>query len=135
MTNCLKQYITFGKFNINEVLPFITDNKRDKKIYIVNNKPFIVRMDSIRYKVFAQNLSCAKCNIKGSFFLLQQTKDEFVKKNIAHFNFYAEKSDGELILMTKDHIIPKSKGGKDSLDNFRTMCSPCNNKRGNNIDE
>ena len=33
--------------------------------------------------------------------------------------------------MTKDHIIPKSKGGKDILDNFQTMCFECNTKKGN----
>lgn len=28
--------------------------------------------------------------------------------------------------MTKDHIMPKSKGGADSLSNYQTMCLPCN---------
>ena len=28
--------------------------------------------------------------------------------------------------MTKDHIVPKSKGGADHLDNLETMCDQCN---------
>lgn len=36
--------------------------------------------------------------------------------------------------MTKDHIIPKSKGGKDELNNYQTMCVICNVKKGNKIE-
>jgi hypothetical protein len=32
---------------------------------------------------------------------------------------------------TKDHIIPYSMGGDDSLENFRPACRNCNSKRGN----
>ena len=31
--------------------------------------------------------------------------------------------------MTKDHIIPKSKGGKNELSNYQTMCTYCNNEK------
>lgn len=34
---------------------------------------------------------------------------------------------------TKDHIIPYSLGGDDSLENFRPACRPCNSKRGNRV--
>lgn len=130
----LKQYTTFGVFEIEDVLPFINDNKRDRKIYVANNKEFKVRMDSMRYKVFARSLYCIKCNIKGSVFLLQRIEDKSINNDTAHFNLYAKDDNGNLILMTQDHIIPKSKGGKDHLNNLRTMCSSCNCKRGNNID-
>jgi 5-methylcytosine-specific restriction endonuclease McrA len=31
---------------------------------------------------------------------------------------------------TRDHVIPKSKGGADSIDNFVLSCQSCNNARG-----
>lgn len=33
--------------------------------------------------------------------------------------------------ITKDHVIPKSKGGSGFLDNIRPFCRPCNCARGN----
>lgn len=32
--------------------------------------------------------------------------------------------------MTREHIVPKSKGGGNNLENISISCQPCNNKRG-----
>ncbi len=59
-----------------------------------------------------------------------------------HLNLYhvqEEEEKGEwknlakdgMVLMTKDHIIPRSKGGPTTLENLQTMCSICNGKKGN----
>jgi 5-methylcytosine-specific restriction endonuclease McrA len=34
---------------------------------------------------------------------------------------------------TKDHIVPKSKGGKDMLSNTQTICVICNTKKGDTL--
>lgn len=34
--------------------------------------------------------------------------------------------NGKEVLMTKDHIIPKSKGGANDISNYQTMCKRCN---------
>jgi 5-methylcytosine-specific restriction endonuclease McrA len=49
-----------------------------------------------------------------------------------HFNLYGYNERGEEIMLTKDHIIPKSKEGKNDIDNYQTMCCKCNWKKGNN---
>lgn len=39
--------------------------------------------------------------------------------------------DGQIVLMNRDHIIPKSLGGVDDLVNLRPACEVCNGGRGN----
>lgn len=45
--------------------------------------------------------------------------------NKLQINFYTRGN----ILLTKDHIIPISKGGKNTLDNYQCMCQTCNNEK------
>jgi hypothetical protein len=42
-----------------------------------------------------------------------------------------EMMNGQLVLMTKDHIHPVSCGGKDHLSNYQVCCHICNNLKGN----
>ena len=43
--------------------------------------------------------------------------------------------NGEEILMTKDHILPRSKGGIDDISNYQTMCKLCNEAKGNKLED
>lgn len=36
------------------------------------------------------------------------------------------KGSGEGAILQVDHIIPRSRGGKDSMDNYQTLCRECN---------
>ena len=35
--------------------------------------------------------------------------------------------------LTRDHIVPKSRGGLNSWENVVTSCSPCNNRKGDHL--
>ncbi len=35
--------------------------------------------------------------------------------------------------LTRDHILPISRGGGNTWDNVVTSCSPCNNRKGDNV--
>ncbi|KKM93274.1 hypothetical protein LCGC14_1210110 [marine sediment metagenome] len=118
--------ITLGEFSINEVLPFTRYNQSVEREYICDGKAWHPRMRSNRYHCFRRKgLACVICGIVGVKFLLQMCEDD----RRPHFNLYAEKG-GELILMTKDHVHPKSKGGGNGLSNLQTLCSPCNWAKG-----
>ena len=119
-----KKLVHLGEFDLEEVLPFITEDET-KKDYEVDGKIYSVRMNSDRYFVFQNNNHCVSCDIEGTKMVLDINPGD----QSPHFNLYAEEN-GRLLLMTKDHILAKSKGGTDELSNYQTMCSICNNLKG-----
>lgn len=86
----------------------------------------LIKMNSLRLNVFKEKgVKCVSCGIEGQFF----AKEKPVENESYHFNLYAVNSDGEEVLMTKDHMVAKSKGGLDHLDNMQTMCTKCNKEK------
>lgn len=92
-----------------------------------------LKATSLRYKVFHNSLKCCTCGIEGKYFAKERSLP--VVSDKFHLNLYAVNEEGKEILMTKDHIIPKSKGGSDNLENMQTMCEICNNKKGNHMEK
>lgn len=85
---------------------------------------------SMRYKTFIEKgYKCACCGRVGAYYALECNEGSNDKR--AHFNLYSEDD----VLMTKDHIFPKSKGGKDAIENMQTMCTVCNSEKGSKIPE
>jgi hypothetical protein len=118
---------TLGTFSPDDVLPF-TNCKEKKKTFVVGDKSYNVRMTSQRYFIFKASRHCVSCGIEGTKMLLQKNKND----TLAHFNLYAEEN-GQLVLMTKDHIFAKSQGGEDRHTNYQTMCFICNNLKGSDF--
>lgn len=119
-----KKLVHIAEFCPEEVFPYITVHE-EKREYVANGKSYLVRMNSDRYFVFRDNAVCVSCGIVGTKMILDMNPGD----QSPHFNLYGEEV-GRLVLMTKDHIMPKSRGGEDVLGNYRTMCSTCNNLRG-----
>ncbi len=102
------------------VLSLVDDENRSK--ILVDDK--YVKKNSKRYYVFKNSLACSNCGIEGKFFTLERNS---LEDSIWHFNLYAVDDNGCAVLMTKNHIIPRSKGGSGKLENLCTMCFRCNN--------
>lgn len=124
---------TLGRFSIDEVLDLHAEwamGATGKTANIqADNTSYEVNRTSQRYSVFTQSIICYACGLIGEYFLLQQSPGVLACK--AHFNLYAELL-GEEILFTKDHIVPKSKGGRDEISNYKTMCIRCNMAKADN---
>jgi 5-methylcytosine-specific restriction endonuclease McrA len=117
--------ITVGsrEYAVEEVLPYVTKERTERVV-----EGYRVWMNSARYHLFLRSRVCAGCGIDGTVFLLEQSGPGDADR--AHFNLYARTPNGALVLMTKDHIHPKSKGGRNALDNYQPMCFPCNIAKG-----
>lgn len=114
-----------------KVMPF---NTGEKGTVIIDFDGDPLKANSQRYRLFfTKGFCCVKCGIEGKYFAKE--RDTNSNSDKYHLNLYAIDENGEEVLMTKDHIIPRSKGGNNKIDNYQTMCTRCNNKKGNILEE
>ena len=142
-------YEVFAEFPIEQVLPFIStdENKR------VRYGGFSVRVGSTRLQTMGRSQKCVSCGREGVVFRLERTRRwkgcEKRERNpeyrtTPHFNLYAieyipikrgsSRKQRKYILMTRDHIYPRSRGGPDSIENSQTMCERCNSRKSDKLD-
>ncbi len=121
-TRILDRHLTYP-FNdiINQIIPTFEGEKYK------NFNGVQVSVISQRYDVFKKSNVCCRCGLEGTYLASERHKGD---ENY-HFNLYGTDSGGDEVLFTKDHIIPKSKGGKNNLKNYQTMCTVCNELKGN----
>lgn len=104
------------------------EDKRNAKVELDGD---IIKGNSQRYQTFfKKGTKCVFCGIEGKYF----AKEKVSSDKSYHLNLYAIDENSNEVLMTKDHILPKSKGGKDEIDNYQTMCIRCNVAKGNNLE-
>lgn len=139
--------IRYGVFTIDSVLSKIGPHSH---LFEIEDRKFLVKMNSQRYKLFRKSIACISCRREGHYFALESDKEhiKWVSKLIsnaklkphyrlhpfylAHFNLYSL-ANGKDTLMTKDHIIPVSRGGNNYMSNYQVMCANCNSWKGNSV--
>lgn len=111
-------------------LKISTSPNGKRKVRVVEIAGEEIYAFSDRYRnLFVNGYTCKHCGIIGSFFALEKSKND----NRYHLNMYALDNEGNEVMMTKDHIIPKSLGGENSIKNYQTLCEKCNVAKGNNM--
>lgn len=90
------------------------------KRYCKNNPDVISHLKARRY--------AKEKNAEGSHTLTEWTDLKDSYGNVCAFCGSNEK-------LTKDHIIPLSKGGSDYIENIQPLCKSCNSKKHNHIYE
>ena len=116
-TNIVERIKTYS---IDFIFSFIKNNP-DAEFYIDEEGN---RCKLRRAKIFYEkgiNCTHKDCTLEGKYFALDKWTDGGF-----HFELYTEDYDGEELIITVDHIIPRAKGGKDHMDNYSPMCRICN---------
>lgn len=107
-----------------DVFPHVVMNKKKIQKEIKGDK---IKVTSIRLNVFKNsNLTCPICGVNATYF----AKEKVVNDKSYHLNLYGTRN-GQEVLFTRDHILPRSLGGKDTLENQQIMCESCNLLKGN----
>jgi len=110
------------------VLAHLDSDKRNwkKSGHTVNILGEEINPISDRYKLFfTKGTTCVACGVEGTIWVLEKHRDTPTDR--FHLNLYGLDKDGNEVLITKDHIIPKKHGGGNHLSNYQTMCYTCNN--------
>lgn len=124
-----KVYERVGTLTVDNVLEHVGEKRH---VFWIGNTPYTIKMRSMRYKVFKiKGVCCTKCGIVGTHFAIERSNGQ---TGGFHLNLYATKPDGTEVLMTRDHTIPRSKGGPNNLANQEPMCTYCNGKKGDNYE-
>ena len=114
------KHVVLEQYSPEEVLPYVGPDAK-RRDFTIDGETYSVKMSSPRMVCFTHNLTCVGCGTVGEVFLLELPRGSA----IPHFNLYGRRN-GEWVQMTKDHIIPKSKGGGNHQSNLQTMCDKCN---------
>jgi hypothetical protein len=91
-----------------------------------------IKLGSDRYKCFkVSGCKCVNCGLEATFFAKEKSYGSRIDSY--HLNLYGIDENGKEVLFTKDHILPKSRGGKDEVSNYQTMCQKCNTEKAHEI--
>lgn len=128
-------------YSVGEIFDFLRENpftpepiNKDAPWKVQLSKQYYVdsdgnKMSVRRARVFLEKGTSCKCGLEGSFFALEL----WPKGAGLHLDLYAKDKSGQDVLMTIDHVFPKSKGGEDNIKNYEPMCKVCNEKKADKI--
>jgi 5-methylcytosine-specific restriction endonuclease McrA len=86
-------------------------------VHGVDGEDLVFNIKRKRLDVFARSNRCARCGCEGREFRVMVDK-----AGNHHVRLFGDLD----IELTVDHVVAKSHGGTEALDNLTTLCKPCN---------
>ena len=124
--------IVAGEYSVDEFMAAMSTGSGRKAFF--NDGKCFKRTSQRMLLFFRDGFTCVDCGLTGNRFALESVRE----KDTPHLNLYHvfenEFGKNERILFTKDHILPRSRGGRDELLNYQVMCQICNAKKGNQLE-
>lgn len=78
-----------------------------------------------------QPIRCHFCGCQADRWVAEKGRRDRIGNPV--LNLFSVGPTGAVVLMTRDHIIPRSLGGRDTVANLRPACAPCNEGRSNEV--
>jgi len=117
-------YWRFSVHTVKEILGHIASGQEQAWL-----NGFPVGLTSVRLRTYLKGTECVHCGLRASFFAVE------VNTGSPHLNLYGLNDRGHAVMMTSDHIVPKSRGGdKNDVANRQCLCTKCNGKKSNRLE-
>jgi len=118
------------KIPINTVLPYVEYPKFKDKINRLDINGDLVNIRSKRLFTFKNfGIKCRCCGLEGKYFLKEKNLNDLYY----HLNLYGLTLENKEEMLTHDHKIPLSRGGKNNISNMQTLCNTCNFLKNNSM--
>lgn len=114
----------YAEFSVEEGIQLIL-SKQDR----YNGVHFDIRRRArTRLEMFSRGqTTCAHCGLKGTMFRIERHANDHVFP--ACLNLYGHDEQGKMLMLTHDHIVPKTYGGGNKIENAQVLCEKCNSKK------
>jgi len=125
--NDSNKFLKIRQYSFDEIKELLTERTTRIKL-----DGLMVHINKTFRTFLKKGNTCVHCKRKGT--LVIPTKDNIEKRKKGerayHLKLYHIAKNGNLILMTKDHIIPASVSHNHTYSNLQTMCTECNAQKG-----
>jgi len=122
-------YEIFKEYSIEEIFQSIEKDLIPDPI-IYSKKDYNdskTRVKILKSLIERDGCNCQECKKSPTYFALGKDNGGYW-----HLDLYSE-VEGEHYMYTIDHIHPKSKGGKNHIDNYQLMCKVCNEDKSDTV--
>lgn len=123
-----RRVLRFVRLGLNELPQFV--NNRVPRRFDIAGITLNCRSTRMKLLFVHKEWTCRCCGIKASFAAVERSPSSKVWKSL---NFYGYDWNGQEVLLTWDHIKPRSLGGRNTLQNSQTLCVLCNTIKGNDL--
>lgn len=116
-------YEIYKEYSINEIFQTLEEKDSIPDPIIYSKKDYQdsrTRIKIIKQIIDRDGCKCQGCGKEPTYFAMGKDNAGYW-----HLDLYS-KEDDEHYMYTIDHVHPKSKGGKNHIDNYQLLCKVCN---------
>lgn len=103
--------------------------KGTNNILINGGRSKIIATKTVK-TVLNDRKSCKGCKAKSNFAAIVRN----INTDRLNVIFFIKDKEGNFQPLTKDHVLPKARGGTDAFKNLQSMCVRCNSDKADNAD-
>jgi len=123
-------YEIYKEYNINDIFQLIEEKDSIPDPIVYSKKDYQdskTRIKIIKQLIERDGCQCVECKEKPTYFAMGKDNAGYW-----HLDLYS-KMDNEHYMYTIDHIHPKSRGGKNHIDNYQLLCKICNEDKSDTV--